>query len=326
MLYSIIEVQKQIATGKPLFLAGSESALSQLSKGNWIGGTIPYFMDAKGGTCSESEIFVNEVPDCALGFEIAEYTKETLPSICTDAPTNGFSFVIVPAGSPAHIAYAQDGPHYEEMYLKPVVGWISGVLLSDIGHTQPKVFNGRTCESSSVRAIVMHVALPTGKQADLEIVNVFKQGHGDTITFSSAGFSASKCFVNGKPGNLAEYMLSTRADSRLPLTADYNGSIVNVAVQSVDEATATVNFYAPVFAGVDYRFAMPVPDYVAAFDSAMHSNEHPSAFSCNCILNYVYGDLEGKQTGSITGPITFGEIAHQLLNQTLVRLLIRDVV
>ena len=45
-----------------------------------------------------------------------------------------------------------------------------------------------------------------------------------------------------------------------------------------------------------------------------------SLFSCNCILNYLYGGLEGKHTGSVYGPITFGEIAHLLLNQTLVQL------
>ena len=41
-------------------------------------------------------------------------------------------------------------------------------------------------------------------------------------------------------------------------------------------------------------------------------------FSCNCILNYLYGELEGKKTPPYTGPVTFGEVAYQLLNQTLV--------
>ena len=48
MLKSIPEVNQMIAEGKALLLAGSEEALSQLSKGNWIGGTIPYFMDEDG--------------------------------------------------------------------------------------------------------------------------------------------------------------------------------------------------------------------------------------------------------------------------------------
>jgi hypothetical protein len=325
MLYSIVEVQNRIAEGKPLFLAGSESALSQIPKGNWIGGTIPYFMDVNGGTCSESQIFVNEVPDCALKVQFADYTAETLPSICKDAPENGFSFIIIPAASPAHRAYAEDAPNYEEMYLKPVVGWISGVLLSEIGRTLPKVFNGQTGKSSSEGAVVAHVTLPAGKQAELDIVNIFKQGSGDTITFPSSSFSADDCMVNGSRANFAGYIARTKADSRIPLTADYNGSIVNVSIQSVDAEAGKVNFYAPVFAGIEYKFAAPVSDYVAAFEAGIHADGTPATFSCNCILNYLYGDLEGKHTGGITGPITFGEIAHQLLNQTLVRLSIREV-
>jgi hypothetical protein len=35
-------------------------------------------------------------------------------------------------------------------------------------------------------------------------------------------------------------------------------------------------------------------------------------------LNFIYGGLEGKKTGDITGPMTFGEIACRLLNQTMV--------
>ena len=42
--------------------------------------------------------------------------------------------------------------------------------------------------------------------------------------------------------------------------------------------------------------------------------------SCNCILNFLYGELKSKRTGSFTGPVTFGEIAYILLNQTMVRL------
>lgn len=48
-------------------------------------------------------------------------------------------------------------------------------------------------------------------------------------------------------------------------------------------------------------------------------------FSCNCILNYQYAGLEGKKSGSVTSPVTFGEIAYQLLNQTLVYLNITDI-
>lgn len=48
-------------------------------------------------------------------------------------------------------------------------------------------------------------------------------------------------------------------------------------------------------------------------------------FSCNCILNFLYSELEGKRTGELIGPVTFGEVAYQLLNQTLVYLQIEDI-
>jgi len=47
-------------------------------------------------------------------------------------------------------------------------------------------------------------------------------------------------------------------------------------------------------------------------------------FSSNCILNYLYGELEGKKIKNVTGPITFGEIGYMLLNQTLTFLYIEN--
>lgn len=281
-------------------------------------------MDVNGGTFSDSLIYINELPECALSYRIAEYSPETLPSICKDAPEKGVSFLILAAGSPVHIAYAEGAPRYEGFVLKPVVGWVSGVPLAEVGRTQAKVFNGQTGESFSSRAIVMHVALPPETIADIEIVNVFTPGSGATITFPECGFTQVQCLVNGKPANFARYIASVGADTRLPLTADYNGSVINVSIQSVDESAGLVRLYAPVFAGVEYKFAAPVADYVTAFESALPAHEHSVAFNCNCILNYVYAGLEGKYTGSITGPMTFGEIAHQLLNQTVVRLILRN--
>lgn len=38
------------------------------------------------------------------------------------------------------------------------------------------------------------------------------------------------------------------------------------------------------------------------------------------VENFLYAELEGRQAGGFVGPVTFGEIAYVLLNQTLVRL------
>ena len=78
------------------------------------------------------------------------------------------------------------------------------------------------------------------------------------------------------------------------------------------------------FAGVSYRHARPVSDYVSEFTSHLPSGlDGRVVFSCNCILNYLFSGLEGRRTGGMVGPITFGEIAYQLLNQTFVALRIR---
>jgi uncharacterized protein DUF6976 len=325
MLCTVQEVGQKIRSGDALLLAGSEEALSQLPKGNWIGGTIPYFMGPDGGLCSQSMIFVTEVPADALKTEVREYKAEELPLICKDVPRHGFTFVIIPAGSSAHTAYAEGAPTYDGIFNQPVVGWISGVHTSEIGKRKPKVFNGLTGSQSTEVAVVMRVSLPDHQRATVDIVNVFEPGPSEVITFPESGFSAQDCFVGGKRKNLARYLKSIGHDQRIPLIADYNGSLINVSLQEVDENTGNVSFYAPVFGGVEYRCAKPVSDYVALFESAMSGRSNAACFSCNCILNYLYADLEGKRTGSTTGPITFGEIAHQLLNQTLVRLLIREI-
>jgi hypothetical protein len=324
VLNTIAEVTKKIEAGKVLLLAGSEAALSQLPKGNWIGGTTSYFIDADGGTFSETAIYVDEIPSFAEGTKIAEYSVQTLPNIFKDAPEKGFSVLILPAGSEVHTAYAESAPRYEGFILKPVVGWVSGVPLPEVGRTQPKVFNGQTGKSSTANAVVMHVTLPANKIADIEIVNVFKPGEGDKISFPTAGFVQTECTVNGEKVNFAKYLASVHADTRLPLTANYNGSVVNVSIQATDEASQSVRLYAPVFPGVEYRFAAPVPDYVSAFEAAMPSKKTDAAFACNCILNYMYANLGDKRGGSVPSMVTFGEIAHQLLNQTLVRLMIHN--
>lgn len=325
MLLSVSEVQQLISTGKALLLAGSESALNQLPRGNWIGGTIPYFMDKEGGVFSADRIFVNQVPACALTTRIVQHTVDSLHNVCAEAPENGYSFLILPAGTPVHQCYAQNAPGYDGIFMKPVVGWVAGVALEDVGRVQPKVIDGRFNESFADRAVVMHVELPPGKVAELDILNVFQPGSGARIFFPTSSFTAGECTIDGKPGNIANYIETHKVDTRLPLTASYNGSVLNVAVQDVDAKNGTVRFFAPVFTGVEYRFAEPVEDYLEAFDAATRDDLEEPEFACNCVLNYVYGKLEGRKTGSITGPITFGEVAHQLLTQTLVRLKIRNV-
>jgi hypothetical protein len=324
MLVDFASVASKIESGGTLFLAGDETLLKRLPKGNWIGGTIPYFMDQKGGTMSKDTIFLTEAPAAVSGRKIAWYGESELARLVPEAPDNGFSLVIIPATSPAHISYARNAPGYEGIFIKPIIGWIAGVHLDDVGKVAPKVFNGATGECSDSKAIAMHLVLPRGKQASIGIVNLFRQGKGEVISFEEEGFSVANCLLGGKKVNFSEYLVSKKIDTRLPLVADYSGTLVNVSFQSIDEKKRTVAFYAPVFKNVQYRIAEPIQDYVKSFSATMPSGSVNPAFSCNCILNYLYANLEGKRTGTITGPITFGEIAYQLLNQTLTYLEIID--
>jgi hypothetical protein len=100
--------------------------------------------------------------------------------------------------------------------------------------------------------------------------------------------------------------------------------MINVTFQEIDEDKKTVSFYAPVFSGVEYKLSAPVDDYVSSFQSSLPKLDNVVTFSCNCVLNYLHSGLEGKTTQGMTGPMTFGEIAYQLLNQTLVYLTVDD--
>ncbi|WP_020585531.1 DUF6976 family protein [Desulfobacter curvatus] len=319
------EVIELITAGKKLILAADEKILNDLPKGQWIAGTIPYFMDEDGGKFTQEEVFVTELPDYVASIDVQVYSKETLSSVYSDAPGNGFTFIIIPATSPTHISFAIDGPNYPEFATKPLIGWISGVFLDELGQTAPKVLNGNTGESYTDSAVVMHIALPSNKLPQVNIVNLFDSGDGDTITFNEEGFSVKEAFVNGEPVNFAEYILGNNIDTRLPLVADMYGARINTSFQNVNEAEKVVNLYAPVFREVEYKIAEPVSDYVTEFNQLIPKDIGDTVFfSCNCILNYLYAELEGKKTADITGPMTFGEIAYQLLNQTMAYIIIED--
>lgn len=325
-LYEVLEVKSKIMHGEKLLLAGDENLLRQLPAGNWIGGSIPYFMTEEGGLTTKNKVYVTELPESVSDISIKIYDSKNLDSIYIDAPQNGFSIIIMPGSSPTHLEFALHAPHFKDFGHSPLIGWIAGVHLDDLGKITPKVFHGPDQTMLEDAAVVMHATLSPKHIAEVNYVNIFEQGDGDTITFPQDGFSTSEAFINGVKTNFAEYMTKNNLDMRLPLVADYFGARVNVSFQSVNPEKHEVRFYAPVFAGVSYKHAKPLQDYVQQFTEKIpvHLNKHP-AFSCNCILNYLYSELEGKRTGKITGPATFGEVVYQLLNQTMAYLTISHI-
>lgn len=321
-LLSLEHTKQLIQEGKPCCIAGDESLLRQLPRGLWIGGTIPYFMTTQGGMCSREHLFVTELPSDGGRAEVRIYDRERLPRICLEAPEHGFSIMVLPAFSSVHEAFAQEAPEYEDMYLKPLAGWVSGVHLNDVGTISPKVIDGTTGELLTDAAVAIHVPLAPAWMAKIDIINLFETGQGPSIEFDTGGFSATQCRINGREVNLYDWMVAKNIDTRLPLVANYSGAMINVSIKALDAENHRVDFYAPVFSDMSYHVARPIGEYTRSFEAvtAREDIEGELVFCCNCILNYVYGGLEGRNTGRFQGPITFGEVGYQLLNQTLVHL------
>ena len=314
------EVVAKIQNGEYLSIAADEKVLSQLPSGNWIGGTIPYFMGQDGGEVSRDKIFVHTIKGVTNSNppRITIYDNTSISRIAKDAPAHGFTLTILPASSDVHLNYAQNAPEFPNMFFTPIVGWISGFHLEDDGPAKVGFGPGGSMLLDQ-QAVAMHVPLPESQVANINIINLFEEGKGPVIDFPETGFSVGNCTIDGQATNLATYIKENNIDTRLPLVADYSGIKINVSIQNILEAENQVDLYAPVFAGVKYQFADPVADYMTDFNEEVTRNDtNGIAFSCNCILNFLYSELEGKKTSNITGPITFGEIAYQLVNQTLV--------
>ena len=322
MLLSVAMANSLIARGSPLVIAGSRTALAALQPGNWIGGSIPYFITVDGGRCDQNSVFVDEITVPILRWSIKSYGATSLNHFASDAFDNGFSYIIIPANSGAHLEYAMHAAQYRDLSKRTVIGWISGVHLDELAFESAVVVDGRTGLAQSTDAIVLHVELPPAIQVEVKTVNLFQPGSAPTLHFSEPGFSASSALIGGKRTPLAAFMKEQGWDTSRPLVADYAGTFVNVSIKGINEKTGRVSFYAPVFPGVAYREAARIEDYVATFASKVPKEIRP-LLSCNCILNYIHGKLEGRRTGQFTGPATFGEIARHLVNQTLVYLTVK---
>lgn len=325
VLYEKKDVIEMISAGKKLLLAGNENNFHDLPSGCWIAGTIPYFMGEQGGVFTNDLIYVTEIPDYVLQTEVKVYDETTINQVYNDAPKHGFSIIIIPASSQTHFTFALNAPRFSGFAARPLIGWIAGGAINE-NEATPKVFDGTRSMPLTNGAVVMHIALPANKLAEIDIVNIFEQGQGDTIIFPEDGFSVTTAMINGKPKNFADYLIENAIDTRLLLVTDLFGAMINTSFKTLDFAKRQVTFYAPVFAGYRYKLSKSVDDYSGSFLKQVPNNVGDNVFfSCNCILNFVYAGLEGRKFGNFTGPVTFGEIAYQLLNQTFVYLTIEDI-
>lgn len=320
-MYSLNEVIELINSDAHLLISGDEKLLKQLPKGKWVAGTIPYFMSERGGILTKNELQVLELPKSITEIKIKSYSKDQLQNIPKDYFSNGFSYILIPAFSKSHIAFAKESFNYSGLFDRPLLGWISGHDINDT-NAKASVYNGETGQRTEEDAIVLHCNLPLHQYAQINIINLYSQGSGDSIQFEHDGFDVTDCIINGKKQNLSEYIATKNIDTKLPLVANYSGAMINVSFNKIFPQEKKISLYAPVFSGIEYKIAAPLNNFAEEFNAELIKTNIEPLFSCNCILNYLHANLEGKKTGNITGPITFGEIAYILLNQTMVYLTI----
>ena len=314
-----------INEGEYLVIAGDESALKKLPPGNWVAGTTPYFAAVEGSKTDKEALFITRIRGRGDNDpSIVLYDENTISQVASDGPEHGFTILILPSGSPVHLRFAYDAPKFPRMYFTPIVGWVTGVQLSDVQSHRSKVGYGLDAKLLDDRAIALHVPLAANQTAKIKMINPYKPIYGPKIRFFDDGFNVGDCLVDGKRTNFATFLRSQGIKKQHPIITSHNGTTVNVSIQSIEENEVTL--YAPVFAEIDYLLAEQVSGHIDALKREFPFGAKGKAgFSCNCILNCLGANWDSEELESIVGPATFGEVAYQLLNQTFVYMTLEDL-
>ena len=315
MLKSWNDTVALINSGKLLHIAGAQALLRKLPKGNWIGGSSEYWAKNSNQPVSGEQLLVFELDFDT--FCIKTYTENTIETFTDDTYSNGFSIVIIPAETKVLHAYAKNSPNYKDIFIKNVVGWIAGTKTED----PPVVVNGQTGEVLTNEAVILSVSLPEEKMATVKVVNIFTADENSPIIeFTEESFFTKTFLVNKKEEVIVDYAKEHNINLQLPFVAEYSGSEVNTSIVNIAD-DKVITFGAPLFKGITYRFAKPMGEYSKVFVERISNIEDKDClFSCNCISNMLHGDLQKYDLGGFYGPYVYGEIAYQLVNQTLVYL------
>ena len=319
-LIDIQAASNLINQGKVLVISGEEALLTQLPRGKWIGGTIPYFYLSPGkGRMDKSKVFVSDFSDWISNSKIETLDVKSLSTVCKNGYNNGFNFLILPAAQDIHFSFALNAPDFENLYTNPLIGLVAGVDLDELAKGRlSKTFNGLTGECLTDKGVVLHCELPINRVARIEIINVFDPTNEVHIEVTKDSSTVGDCIINGKPANLYDYVKQNNVDISYPLVCDYAGATVNVSFQQLNDEKKEIVFYAPLFKGKKYTTANKFDSYSRIFGEKMKDvlkRETHIIYNCNCILNYLYGELDKNDIG-FSGVATFGEIAFNMLNQT----------
>ena len=318
-LYTVEEGSAMIRKGKKLLLAGDAGLLSQLPKGDWIGGSTPYFILRPEQMIESTEkLFIYFLPDFIKSVEVREYDLSNIKNIYSDAPLNGLTVIIIPFGSSILSEFALNVTNYKDFARYPLCGWVSGQRLDVITTEKSYVSSGVSNTLHSDKAVAMHITLPANKYAEIHMSNSFEQGNGNVITFEHKTLVVKDAIVNGVKQNFATYLREAKVDTKMPLVANYSGAMLNTNCFVVE--TDTVYLSSPVFEQVEYRFAQQ-----STFAPEQNIADENVVISASCVLNYVWPELCGKYIKIINAPAVYGQIAYQLISQITMSVTIGDI-
>ncbi len=317
-----------IRGGRVLVISGEEELLEKLPKGNWIGGTIPYFyLKNERGRMEKSKVFVSDFTESINDFKILTIDETTLSSITSTSFDNGFSFLILPSLQRIHYLFALNAQNFPDIKKNPLIGIIAGADLKEVRNGQlSKTFNGDTKQSSSSDGVLLHCSLLPSKLAKVGVLNLYERSDEFCIEVFDNTFSVKDCLVNGDLVNLYQFIKENKIDISYPLVCDSGGLSVNVSFQFLRDNTKEVVFYAPLLKNRKYYISKGPEDYKQAFQeqiAGILDREKLIIYNCISIVNYLNGELNKSDIG-FSGVTTFGEIAYYLLNQTFTYLAIDD--
>jgi hypothetical protein len=302
-----------IGEGLYLILAGERETLQQLPAGNWMAGSTPsYVSSGQPGEIAKNQLYVNQVPEYAVNVEIKTYDAENLRHIFTEGPDNGFTVLLLPFASEILREYALHAFDYENFGLVPLIGWVAGTGNTWESLQTDVVMYGPDATAHLNKAIVMHVGLPADKYAEIHIHSPFKIHSDVTVVFDENTVAPQEALINGERQNLREYMIRHNINFQYPLIVNLAG--INICVTFNYDASQLTTMTA-LFKGVNYHFSEP--------DTQVWEIPQDRIYALCCLYYIINPDPE--KLSQMTGPVTYGEIAYQMVTQSVVYLTIGDL-
>ena len=84
------------------------------------------------------------------------YDIASIKNVYKDGYENGYTVLIIPGLSDAHLSFAINAPDYKQFATKPLIGWISGVQLDELSKVSPKTYFGPDAVLSVITSYSIH--------------------------------------------------------------------------------------------------------------------------------------------------------------------------